>query len=80
MTTFIITAKRRVTLTKELLNHLGVGPGAKIKAEKLPGGRIVFRVFFRGFAGGESERDKHAHDKGAKRLHGAKNFQISTEL
>jgi antitoxin PrlF len=44
MTTLTITAKRRVTLTKELLNHLGVGPGAKLEADKLRGGRIIFRV------------------------------------
>jgi bifunctional DNA-binding transcriptional regulator/antitoxin component of YhaV-PrlF toxin-antitoxin module len=36
-----ITAKGQVTLKRELLKHLGVGPGEKITVEKLPDGRIV---------------------------------------
>jgi UDP-N-acetylglucosamine enolpyruvyl transferase len=31
-------------LKQELLNHLGVGPGEKIGADKLPEGRIVVRA------------------------------------
>jgi hypothetical protein len=44
MTKLTITAKGQVTLKQELLNHLGVGPGEKIEAEKLPQGRIVVRA------------------------------------
>ena len=43
MTKLTITAKGQVTLKQELLNHLGVGPGEKIEADKLPDGRIVVR-------------------------------------
>ncbi len=44
MTTLTITAKGQVTLKQELLNHLGVSPGEKIEADKLPDGRIVVRA------------------------------------
>lgn len=44
MTALTITAKGQVTLKQELLNHLGVGPGEKIEADKLPDGRIVVRA------------------------------------
>lgn len=44
MTTLTITAKGQVTLKQELLQHLGVGPGEKIEADKLPDGRIVVRA------------------------------------
>ena len=44
MTTLTITAKGQVTLKQELHNHLGVGPGEKIEADKLPDGRIVVRA------------------------------------
>jgi antitoxin PrlF len=44
MTTLTITAKGQVTLKQELLKHLGVGPGEKIQADKLPDGRIVVRA------------------------------------
>lgn len=44
MTTLTITAKGQVTLKQELLNHLGVGPGEKIEADKLPDGRILVRA------------------------------------
>jgi antitoxin PrlF len=44
MTTLTITAKGQVTLKQELLNHLGVGPGEKIEADKMPDGRIVVRA------------------------------------
>lgn len=39
-----VTAKGQVTLKKDLLNHLGVSPGEKIDADKLPDGRIVVRA------------------------------------
>jgi len=41
MTQLTITAKGQVTLRKDVLEHLGVGPGDKIEVEKLPSGRIV---------------------------------------
>jgi antitoxin PrlF len=44
MTTLTITAKGQVTLKQDLLKHLGVGPGEKIEADKLPDGRIVVRA------------------------------------
>ena len=44
MTKLTITAKGQVTLKQELLKHLGVAPGEKIEADKLPDGRIVVRA------------------------------------
>jgi bifunctional DNA-binding transcriptional regulator/antitoxin component of YhaV-PrlF toxin-antitoxin module len=44
MTTLTVTAKGQVTLKRDLLKHLGVGPGEKIQADKLPDGRIVVRA------------------------------------
>ena len=45
MTTLTVTAKGQVTLKQDLLKHLGVGPGEKIEADKLPddGTRAVTR-------------------------------------
>jgi len=44
MTTLTITTKGQITLKRELLKHLGVGPGEKIEADKLPDGRIVVKA------------------------------------
>jgi antitoxin PrlF len=44
MTRLTITSKGQVTLKQELLKHLGVGPGQKIEADKLPDGRVVVRA------------------------------------
>lgn len=44
MTRLTITAKGQVTLKQELLKHLGVSPGEKIEADKLPDGRILVRA------------------------------------
>jgi len=44
MTTLTITTKGQITLKQDLLKHLGVGPGEKIEADKLPNGRIVVRA------------------------------------
>jgi antitoxin PrlF len=44
MTKLTVTAKGQVTLKRELLEHLGVNPGEKIEADKLPDGRIVVRA------------------------------------
>ena len=43
MPTLTVTAKGQVTLRKDLLQHLGVGPGDRIAVEKLPDGRIEVR-------------------------------------
>ena len=40
MTTLTVTAKGQITLRKELLEHLRVGPGDNIDVEMLPTGRI----------------------------------------
>lgn len=40
MTTLTVTAKGQVTLRKELLAHLGIAPGDRLRVEKLPDGRI----------------------------------------
>ena len=44
LATLTVTAKGQVTLKQDLLRHLGVGPGEKIQADKLPDGRIVVRA------------------------------------
>jgi bifunctional DNA-binding transcriptional regulator/antitoxin component of YhaV-PrlF toxin-antitoxin module len=44
MTTLTVTAKGQVTLRKDLLKHLGVRPGEKITADKLPDGRIEVKA------------------------------------
>lgn len=44
MTILTITAKGQVTLKQDLLKHLGVGPGEKIEADKLPDGRVVVKA------------------------------------
>jgi AbrB family looped-hinge helix DNA binding protein len=40
MSTLTITAKGQVTLRKDLLEHLGIGPGQQVSVEKLPDGKI----------------------------------------
>ncbi len=40
MARLTVTAKGQVTLRKDVLKHLGVGPGEKIDVELLPGGRV----------------------------------------
>lgn len=44
MSTLTVTAKGQVTLRKDVLEHLGVGPGAKIHVTKLPDGGIEVRA------------------------------------
>ena len=44
MSTLTVTAKRQVTLRKDLLSHLGVRPGDKLAVDKLPDGRIAMRA------------------------------------
>lgn len=44
MTKLKVTAKGQITLKQDLLKHLGVRPGEKIEADKLPDGRVVVRA------------------------------------
>lgn len=44
MTTLTVTTKGQITLRKDLLQHLGVGQGQQIEANKLPGGRLEVRA------------------------------------
>lgn len=44
MSTLTVTAKGQVTLRKEILEHLGVGPGEQIDVEMLPDGRVEVRA------------------------------------
>ena len=41
MATLTVTAKGQITLKQELLRHLNVAPGQKVRAEKLPDGRLM---------------------------------------
>ena len=43
-TTLTVTAKGQVTLRKEVLQHLDVGPGEKVEIDLLPNGRIEMRA------------------------------------
>lgn len=36
-----VTARGQVTFRKDVLRHLGVGPGEKIELDMLPGGRVA---------------------------------------
>ncbi|SFK19873.1 AbrB/MazE/SpoVT family DNA-binding domain-containing protein [Methylocapsa palsarum] len=42
--TLKVTAKGQVTLRKDLLDHLGIGPGQKIAVDLLPSGRVEVRA------------------------------------
>ncbi len=42
--TLTVTSKGQVTLRKDLLKHLGIGPGEKIVVDKLPDGRIQVKA------------------------------------
>ena len=44
MGTLTITGKGQVTLRKDVLRHLGVGPGDKIIVDTLPDGRIEVKA------------------------------------
>ncbi len=39
-----VMAKGQVTFRKELLEHLGAGPGDQLEVEMLPSGRVEVRV------------------------------------
>jgi AbrB family looped-hinge helix DNA binding protein len=42
--TLTVTSKGQVTLRKDILKHLGIGPGEKIVVDKLPDGRIQVKA------------------------------------
>ena len=44
MTTLTVTARGQVTLRRDVLDHLGIRPGDKIEADKLPDGRVTLRA------------------------------------
>lgn len=44
MITLTVSAKGQVTLRKEVLKHLGIGPGEQINVAMLPDGRIEVRA------------------------------------
>lgn len=44
MTTLTITSKGQVTLRKDVMKHLGVGPGQKVVVDMLSDGRIMVKA------------------------------------
>ena len=42
--TLTVTSKGQVTLRKDILKHLGIGPGEKIVVDKLPNGKVQVRA------------------------------------
>jgi hypothetical protein len=48
MRTFQVDAEGRVTLSAELLRHLGVRPGDRLVANELPNGNVELRAIPRG--------------------------------
>lgn len=44
MSILTVTAKGQVTLRKDILEHLGVSPGAKIEVDMLPDGRLQMKA------------------------------------
>lgn len=44
MKSIVVTMKGQVTLTPDLLQHLGTKPGERIDVDKLPGGQLRLRA------------------------------------
>jgi antitoxin PrlF len=44
MTTLTVTSRGQVTFRKDVLRHMGIGPGEKVELDKLPDGRIALRA------------------------------------
>lgn len=44
MASLAVTATGQVTLTRDLLQHLGIKPGERVEFEKLPGGELKLRA------------------------------------
>jgi hypothetical protein len=45
MNTLVINTKGQISLSEDLVSHLGLRPGEKLVAEKLPDNRIELRAF-----------------------------------
>jgi bifunctional DNA-binding transcriptional regulator/antitoxin component of YhaV-PrlF toxin-antitoxin module len=43
MTTLTVTARGQITFRKDVLKHLGIRPGGKIRLDLLPGGRAELK-------------------------------------
>ena len=44
MNVLTVTSRGQVTFRKDVLRHLGIGPGEKIALEKLPDGRVELKA------------------------------------
>lgn len=44
MTTLTVTARGQVTFRKDILAHLGIGPGDRIRLDLLPDGRAELKA------------------------------------
>ena len=44
MSTLTITARGQVTFRKEVLQHLGIGPGGRVEVDLLPDGRAELKA------------------------------------
>jgi bifunctional DNA-binding transcriptional regulator/antitoxin component of YhaV-PrlF toxin-antitoxin module len=44
MATLTVTRRGQVTLGKDVLQHLGIGPGEKIELDVLPHGRVLLQA------------------------------------
>lgn len=44
MTTLTVTSRGQVTFRKDVLKHLGIGPGGKVHLDLLPDGRAELRA------------------------------------
>ncbi len=44
MTVLTVTAQGQVSLSKDMLRHLGIRPGEKIKVDMLPNGVVALRA------------------------------------
>lgn len=44
MATLTVTARGQITFRKDVLNHLGIRPGGRIKLDLLPDGRAELRA------------------------------------
>ncbi len=74
--TLTVTTKGQITLHKDILKHLGVGPGDKIVVDKLPDRRVALRAAPAGKiadvfgllkqAGGPSHSTKQIHEIAAR--------------
>lgn len=62
MTTLTVTARGQVTFKKEVLKHLGIQPGDRIRLDLLPGGKAALQAVeptgswedLRGYIAGET--------------------------